>query len=169
MPKFYIVVDHKPLIGIFNKDLAQVKNARLKKYQEKLTKFVFDIEWREGKTHCITDALSQAPHFPAPEQAHEESCCNILQEDPKLQSLKEAADSNQNCQMIVEAIIHGHNPKDLPSIHPARQFSTLWDNISCNTHRRLLLLQGCRIIVPKAKRKDILDLLHIPHCGIHKT
>ena len=64
MDTFKVITDHKPLKGVFQKDLPDVENVRLRRYREKLTEYNFQIEWREGKLNEIADALSQAPVFP---------------------------------------------------------------------------------------------------------
>ena len=64
MDTFTVITDHKPLKGVFQKDLPDVENVRLRRYREKLTEYNFQIEWREGKLNEIADALSQAPVFP---------------------------------------------------------------------------------------------------------
>ena len=37
MDHFTVVTDHKPLKGVFAKELSDIENARLRKYREKLT------------------------------------------------------------------------------------------------------------------------------------
>ena len=63
MQQFTIVTDHKPLIGMWAKSLPDIANVRLQRFKEKLTGYNFKIEWREGKTNEIADALSRAPVF----------------------------------------------------------------------------------------------------------
>ena len=60
-PGFRVVTDHKPLLGIFEKNLCDIDNRRLQRLREKLTSFKFDLEWVEGKSHLIADALSRYP------------------------------------------------------------------------------------------------------------
>ena len=47
---FTVVTDHKPLKGVFAKELPDIENARLRRYRERLTGYNFDLSWREGKT-----------------------------------------------------------------------------------------------------------------------
>ena len=69
---FTVLTDHRPLIGIFCKQLHKLENARLMCMKEKLTDFSFEVKWVKGKTHMITDALSRAPVF-QPEEDEEET------------------------------------------------------------------------------------------------
>ena len=63
LPNFDIWTDHKPLVGIFDKCLHQLDNPRLTRMREKLTVYSFTVQWVEGKTHYIADALSRYPVF----------------------------------------------------------------------------------------------------------
>ena len=56
-----MLTDHRPLVGIFRKQLHELDNARLMRMREKRTNFSFEVKWVEGKTHMIPDALSGAP------------------------------------------------------------------------------------------------------------
>ena len=64
---FHVLTDHRPLVGIFRKQLSMLKNNRLMRMREKIIEFTFEVKWVEGKTHYIADALSGAPVF-APEE-----------------------------------------------------------------------------------------------------
>ena len=60
---FRIWTDHRPLVGIFDKALAALENARLMRMREKIVPYTFKITWVDGKTHHIADALSRYPVF----------------------------------------------------------------------------------------------------------
>ena len=63
LPHFDIWTDHRPLVGILDKALAALENARLMRMREKIIPFTFKITWVAGKTHYIADALSRYPVF----------------------------------------------------------------------------------------------------------
>ena len=65
LPSFTVATDHKPLVGIFAKNLADLTNPRLRSLREKISGYTFQVEWVPGKTHHIADALSRAPLFHA--------------------------------------------------------------------------------------------------------
>ena len=69
-PEFTVATDHKPLEGIFKKDLFGIPNPRLQRLREKLVEFSFVVKWVPGKTHHIADALSLAPLF-SPEETED--------------------------------------------------------------------------------------------------
>ena len=76
MDHFTVVTDHKPLKGVFSKELPDIENARLCRYRGCLTCYNFDLSWREGKTNHIADALSRAPVFP-PDETDNDSFVNV--------------------------------------------------------------------------------------------
>ena len=68
LPRFTVYTDHRPLEGVFNKDLFSLASPRLQRMREKVAKYTFDVNWVPGKTHYIADALSRAPLFSPQDQ-----------------------------------------------------------------------------------------------------
>ena len=73
MKTFKVITDHKPLVGIMNKEMADLHNNRLARLREKTAQFTFDIEWTAGKYHDAADALSRFPIFDAYEDEFEQA------------------------------------------------------------------------------------------------
>ena len=145
MDHFTVITDHKPLKGVFAKELPDIENARLRRYRERLTGYNFDLSWREGKTNHIADALSRAPVFPPDETADEgfvDVCRAITtlqkQPDPILAPMIEAAKVDTDYQMVIQAIQNITNPKHLPTNHPGRQFSSVWSQLSVDSNLGLI-------------------------------
>ena len=67
LPTFNVLTDHRPLEGIFTKDIFDLASPRLQRLREKVAMYSFLVRWVPGKTHFIADALSRAPLF-APEE-----------------------------------------------------------------------------------------------------
>ena len=176
MENFTVVTDHKPLKGVWKKHLPDIDNIRLRRYRERLNGYTFQIEWREGKTNEIADALSRAPVFPSNEHESPDfvdvcyALTNLQKEpfDPILAPMLNAAKVDADYQLIIKALSDGKNPKLLPSTHPARQLSSVWSELSID-QTGLIIVNGKRIYVPTAQRKTILNALHAAHCGTHKT
>ena len=165
---FRVLTDNRPLEGTFTKPIDTLENARLQSFREKLAVYNFEVKWVEGKSHYIADALSRAP-VDAPEDI--ENVVNVtmkVAEDPQLQMLYDAAADDQDYAMIIAALLAGKDCKLLGPTHPARAYSSVWNNLSIYNDT-LILLDGHRIVVPEAVRKNILDILHVPHCGQTKT
>jgi hypothetical protein len=173
MPKFEVVTDHKPLLGIFEKQLDDIDNSRIQRYRMKLLSYNFKVRWVAGKTHLIADALSRAPIFESlPDESNCEEnsylfSCFTTTEDPKLQRLIKEASSDKDYRAIILALSQDKVLKNLPPTHPARQFSSVWDRLSL-FENQLLVYDNDRIVVPKAVRQDILKMLHSSHSGIVK-
>ena len=58
-----MLTDHRPLVGIFQKDLFDLPSPRLQRMCEKVAMYNFVVQWTPGKTHLIADTLSRAPLF----------------------------------------------------------------------------------------------------------
>ena len=67
---FTVATDHKPLEGIFAKDLFDIPNPRLQQLREKLVEYNFTLKWVPGKGYHIADALSRDPLF-GPEETED--------------------------------------------------------------------------------------------------
>ena len=61
LPTFDVLTDHRPLVGIFRKQLSQLENNRLMRMREKVIEFTFEVRWVEGKTHYIACLLYTSP------------------------------------------------------------------------------------------------------------
>lgn len=57
MTKFYVVTDHRPLLGVFRKSLGELENARLQRMREKLQDYTFECMWIPGKSHLPAEHL----------------------------------------------------------------------------------------------------------------
>ena len=65
LPTFLVLTDHRPLEGLFLKDLFDLPSPRLQRMCEKVAMYNFNVNWTPGKTHLIAEALSCAPLFDA--------------------------------------------------------------------------------------------------------
>jgi hypothetical protein len=168
--RFTVLTDHRPLIGTFNKNMAEIENARLLKYREKLSQFQFNIEWIPGKINLIADALSRAPVFSAAEDSTTTISVSAVSTSPDLAlaDIIEAAKSDDDYQAVIGLVLADKSPKKVDPVHPGRLYSNIWEDISL-TADGLLVYLGTRIIVPRSFRQRILTLLHVAHAGIVRT
>ena len=58
LPSFTVLTDHRPLEGIFQKDIFDLASPRLQRLREKIAMYSFLVRRVPGKTHFIADALS---------------------------------------------------------------------------------------------------------------
>ena len=170
-PTLKLVTDHQPLVGIFRKELHEIPNRRLQRLREKVTDYQFDVEWVEGKTHYIVDALSRHPiGEPFSEQAF--GLAAVLHSlDPSLTPLCNAAIDCPAYQRLLNAVktMDKTQLKNLPDSDPIAPYKSVWDELSVHHQGQLVLYQTDRIVVPASERPRLLDLLHRGHSGIGKT
>jgi len=170
-PSFKLATDHQPLIGTFRKEINDITNRRLQRLREKVVDFTFEVEWVEGKTHSIADALSRYPIEPALEdQAY--LVASILHSlDPSLDPLREAASESNFYKRLLNAVqtLDSASVKKLPDSDPLALYKAVWAELSVHDDGQLVLYQTDRIVVPTEERPRILQLLHQGHSGIGKT
>lgn len=166
---FTIVTDHRPLLGVFRKDLHEVLNPRLLRLRERLQPYTFKLEWLAGKLHQMADALSRAPVFqPAEEDVivAEELVFGIDTEDKALVVLRDAID--EDYKALVQAVRLDFVGVD--ALHGASEYRKVKDLLSLqDCDAPLVLYEGRRVVVPKPARKAVLQMLHKGHCGANKT
>ncbi len=174
---FTVITDHKPLVGVFKKNLVDVDNPRLQRQREKLLAYNFTVEWCAGKDHMIADALSRAPVFPACKEDEEEDdaedheVCYRVAEDPKMQMLFDSAAEDAIYKKVVAALRSGVDISKLPASHPAHQYKTVWHQLGLfdDQEDTLVVFDGKKIVVPGKAVPEILKILHMPHAGVNKT
>ena len=63
MENFTVITDHRPLHSILNNQtLEQVTSPRIQRLKERLMRYNFTTEWRQGRNHHLPDALSRHPN-----------------------------------------------------------------------------------------------------------
>ena len=190
--------DHSPLSQVMKKSLNDIGNPRLYRIREQLLQYNFKIFYKPGSVMHIADYLSRNPlwkfdKFPnefdqeliAPGQTF------YLHYTQKLTmaEISDAAKLDANYQKIVKALKDGvDTPKDLPSNHPARLYSTEWKNLSLfsdysksefsvneemkpkNPIVDIIVLNNKRILLPEGPiREKWKEVIHQQHCGIVLT
>jgi hypothetical protein len=175
LPHFLVITDHKPLIPLFNQfALGGIENPRVQDYRTKLLNYTFSVEWRKGKEHAITDALSRAPDED-PEDTHVADEFHIravitesvqqISKDLLLSELREHAQMDSEYLGLIEAVVNDFS--DHSKLSPyARHFLKFKDELSFQDG---LVIRGCRIVIPPIAKKYVLKRLHSSHQGIEKT
>jgi hypothetical protein len=130
--------------------------------------FNFEVQWVEGKNNAAADALSRSPIV----------CKNVLAAlsvieddtltDPALDELIKATRADPELQDIISLLKTKPTFSRVPPSHPVRAYWCFYEMLSVH-ESGLVLINGHRIIIPKACRDSILRELHKPHAGIHKT
>ena len=174
LPSFRVITDHKPLLGVFDKELHEIDNPRLQRLREKVTAYTFKLAWVAGKDHHMADALSRYPHFGPEEDDSTEQNNTAVQvfqaaRDPALDSILNGISGEY--KLVIEALKSSTPPNNLHNEHPAKVYSGIWDRLSIYSQmgEELILVDSGRILVPARARADILRRLHLPHQGETKT
>ena len=160
-PSYALYTDHRPLVGLFKKDINNLENARLTRFREQLLPYNFKTMYIAGKSNVIADALSRYPVSPP------SRCNSMFIQDRKLLELDTAANEDVDYKVIKEAIQQHVPYNDLPPKHPGRLFRNIWDEIS--TDGNLLIVDNRKIIIPKSCRQEIIKKLHKGHGGMERT
>ena len=131
-PSFTLVTDHQPLIGIFRKDLSEVDNRRLQRFRERVLDYTFDVEWVEGKTHLIADALSRYPIDKIPDSMMDQAylVAPVLHSlDASLDTIRQAAHDCPNYQRLLTALktLTPADVKKIPNTDPLTVYKQVWD------------------------------------------
>ena len=167
-PHFAIYTDHSALVKMLQQPLADVKNARILRFRERLTDYKFSVFYTPGSEHYLADALSRAPHFSPPEPDSSNSATYLIASDPQLQFLYNAAEEDDDYRAICQALKKNTRPNDLPPQHPARVLKNIWEDLSL-LDGTLIIYNASRIYVPTSARPEVLRNLHHAHQGILKT
>ena len=176
---FEIVTDHRPLVPILNRhSLNEIENPRLQRLRMRLLMYQYTASWCPGKSHCAPDALFRSPVCdPAPgdqlaERELEAHVCSViavhrLEDDPRLQEVRQAAKADPTYLSLVEVILEGF-PADKNQL--ALELRPYWgvrEMLSIDDTG--LILYGCRLLIPAALRRSMLERLHESHQGMERT
>ena len=164
LPKFTVYTDHKPLFGVFQKDIFDLASPRLQRLREKVSVFSFDVVWVPGKTHLIADALSRAPLFAAEDlpglEIDTAISCLSQTSQPSMDVIYNAVDDDY--KQLIKDILDNTRI----SLY-SRQLKGSFDALSVSDN--LVLLDSRRIVIPLPAVKQVLQLLHTSHAGMTKT
>jgi hypothetical protein len=165
---FKVWTDHRPLVGIFKKDMSSVDSRRLNRIRESLLGYNFDVEYLAGKDNVIADALSRFPVSAVTAEDVPEEDDDEFVDDPAIQAFAAATAADKDLQAVIGVVKARCPPSNLPPQHPARPFSSVLDELSISA-AGILVLRGTRIVVPKTLRPQVVRALHAGHAGITKT
>ena len=195
-PHFHVKTDHKPLVGLFNKEMAEVKSLRQLKFRERLAMYRFDVSYIEGIRNLASDALSRHPvNFLDPnDHPHldEENAviCSVRKlhldthnamvqvnaimaemdaSDPAFEFIREAIDDDYKAlaKAILDDHTHPDNARSVKATNPLRTIPrNLWPHLEVIND--LVILYSTRVVVPKKAIPRVLQLLHLSHPGVVK-
>ena len=105
-----VVTDHSALVGVFDKDISEIINPRLRRFRERCMEFTFSVTWRSGIMNELADMLSRYPVWPANSELEDPNfkhVCNLIKNDfndPLIEPLVLAAKQDPSNRKRKEAI-----------------------------------------------------------------
>lgn len=120
--------------------------------------YTFDVEWSAGKLHCIADALSRAPFFPADTDLDIDVCASIDEDDPALHTIINNID--EEYARLRDCVRRDILSTDLNA------YSSIFGGLRVESN---LIVYGTRLVIPRPARPKILELLHASHSSMSKT
>ena len=120
--------------------------------REKIQEFMFKVEWVQGKTHYIADALSRSPVFAPEEEDFTIDCaithCRQVNATRTMNAIEEL--QHENYKKLISAVLEEEDFAKLPNDHSARAYKSLAHRIliSSTGNTNVAMLDGRRIIVP---------------------
>lgn len=170
--KIEVQTDHKPLVSIMTKNIANIHNARLQRMRLKLIKYNLKVKYVPGKEMYVADCLSRSylkdKVFDDPdlvEVVHTLSKNAQVSESRKSEICIETK-NDETLNTVVKNVQEGwpHKKEFIPN--HVKFYFQLRDKLSVEDD---LLFLDHRIVIPNSLRNKILGLLHEPHMGIEKT
>jgi hypothetical protein len=167
---FKVWTDHRPLVGIFKKDMASVDSRRLNRIGS--LSWATTSRWNtwparttSSRTHS---AASRSPSSPLRTPRRSVDDDDEFVDDPAIKAFAAATAADKDLQAVIGVLKARCPPSKLPPQHPARPYASVLDELSISS-AGILVLRGTRIVVPKTLRPQVVRALHAGHAGITKT
>ena len=169
---FTVVVDHEPLVSLYNSHSREV-TVRVAKHKSKLLAFDFKVIYQPGATNPC-DFASRSPPSPREYTEEEKEELGIEEEDEDrevlvcrqeeltdavtLPILQRYTQQDKTLSQLVESIKTGRLQKDLAS----SGFKECFHELSVQDG---IVMRGDRIVIPRDLRPDVLEAAHLGHPG----
>lgn len=166
-----VETDHKPLVPIFKKNIAQIGSTRLQSLRIKMMIYNLNVQYRPGSKMHIADLLSRDPL--AHKEEDEVLLNNVIHSitaltpvaDPVKEKIRQATQQDPELQELIRYVQQGWpvSRNKLPEY--LRHY---WQHREEIHQDSGLLFFGHRIIIPKKLRQEMLNKIHQGHLGISK-
>ena len=176
----HIFTDHRALEAAMQRPLSPDLSSRVFRLLEEAMSCNITISWIPAGSNLLADALSRAPQGPADAPHYprfgdaqgrvevKTVVCRLQQGqiiDPLLVKVAEAAGEDEDYREVVEAVSSGMDISSLTSTHPARKYQSVFSKLTVMKLREgsILLLEGARVVIPKALVPQTIKTLHKMH------
>ncbi|XP_030745261.1 uncharacterized protein K02A2.6-like [Sitophilus oryzae] len=167
--KVKILTDHKPLVSIMKKGVADVSSPRLQRIKVKLLKYDIDVQYLPGKDMLIADLLSRnyiKDDIGSDNTFLTEIVHSVNVTDDKLKVFQSETSKDFELKLLKEICLKGWPKTITKTPSPIRKYYNYKTDIYTSND---IMFLGDRIIVPETLRTDMLTQLHANHYGITKT
>ena len=171
--KFKVIIDHQPLIVLYNNPGNREMRFRVGKQRIKVQGFNFSAEDREGKsnatdynsTHALKDKVPEIEDEYDDEELYNNAIIDAqLSHAIALEMIRKVTSESQTMAQLKYCILNKRYLPDTPNLRPYKDmFRELNSSVATQ-----LVLRGRRIVVPESLRQDIVALAHIGHQGATK-
>lgn len=164
-----VQTDHKPLVAIMTKPMAQIFSARLQRIRLKLLKYNLKVNYVPGKDMHIADALSRA--FMANTGSDDESLNQIVHSvsvsDDRMAEIRRETQNDPALSKLINIYQDGW-PVVKDKLH--EDVKVYWKHRNDLFVNDAVVFLNDRIIVPTSLRRQLLQRIHSTgHFGINRT
>ncbi|KAF4531062.1 hypothetical protein B566_EDAN019044 [Ephemera danica] len=170
-----IIVDHKPLTGIFRgagKPIPEVLSPRMLRLCLEAAAFDYEIVYREGKKHGNADFCSRFPVDSAPQTEPEEPAVVMFlaaSTSPSNSYFADAIAKETAADPVLSRVLNA-----LQCGTPRQKLAPEVREYVVGAPGALTVVSGCiifgsRVVIPTALRPQVLQRLHMHHQGIVRT
>ncbi|KAI8498512.1 hypothetical protein Bbelb_237140 [Branchiostoma belcheri] len=169
--KVTVESDHKPLEAITRKPLSSAP-ARLQRMLLRLQKYDLAVQHRPGKEIPVADALSRlylketdnmSETFEA--QVHLVTS-NIPVSSQRIEEVRQETGRDPQLIILMDTIREGWPDTKRQCDTRVTEY---WNHRDELTIEKGVIFKGQKIVIPKAMRREMLDILHEGHLGQEKT
>ena len=187
-PDLLVATDHKPLVGLFDKQFSEIQNPRLLALVENTMWFKFNMIHVQGKINSGPDYMSRTGKTQGSLQFASVTCYIGSEDNREDQSIDDSIS-----MMLVGALQNDNKLRTvtLDAVRDATKRDEILDKLQnillesegaemllpadlsdYNRYRdRLSVLDGClmygnRLVIPKELRHEVLSHLHSAHQGV---
>lgn len=168
--KFTLQTDHKPLIYMFNPEKATMLPPRIQRLGMRLHPYEYNIEHVVGKCN-IADSLSRLPLSVAEDSeyvdTYMERVLSIISSDVPamtLDDIRKDTQEDDTLNQLISIIETGQWPTHMTE--ELQSYKKYAEELS--THNGLIL-RAHRIVLPKSKTKQAMQIAHETHQGVVRT
>lgn len=165
-----IINDHKPLLGIINKEIHKIASAKLQRMRLKLLNYDIELEYAPGKTIQLADYLSRYMIKTENESNEDKSITQAIMSinvsNEKKKEIQVETEKDESLRLIKDYCKNGWPNHKSKCPLMAKYFFRLRNDILLDDD---VLFYHDRVIIPKNMRQMILMKLHEPHFGVTKT